>query len=128
MYPFNLLWGRAYELLDCDILRVIGCKLSQNDWGLISLLFNTQLEAGNAYQIELICSHESGEKIRERNGFLRNVKILGELENCQDLIDPEPLNVFESWLRSKIAVHRGRGVALDSLGLSHINKLLGVEN
>ena len=41
-YPFNILWGLARELLDCDILRIIGCRLSSNDWDLISLLFTTR--------------------------------------------------------------------------------------
>lgn len=41
-YPFSLLWGNAYELLDCDVLRIIGCSLSQNDWGLTSLLFKAR--------------------------------------------------------------------------------------
>ena len=27
-YPFNLLWGKAFQMLDCDILRIVGCKLS----------------------------------------------------------------------------------------------------
>ena len=31
-YPFNILWGLARELLSCDVLRVIGCRLDANDW------------------------------------------------------------------------------------------------
>ena len=38
-YPFNVLWGLAREMLACDVLRVIGCRLGPNDWDLISLLF-----------------------------------------------------------------------------------------
>lgn len=38
-YPFNILWGLARDMLSCDILRVIGCRLGPNDWDLISLLF-----------------------------------------------------------------------------------------
>lgn len=37
-YPFSILWGRARELLDCDIVRVVGCSLSRNDWDMVSLL------------------------------------------------------------------------------------------
>jgi hypothetical protein len=122
-YPYNLLWGKASEILDCEILRIIGCKLSQNDLGLISLLFNTQLESVGVYNIELINDHQSGMDIRERNGFLKNVFILGELENCKDLIDSPPVNTYESWLRSKLAIHRGRGVEFDKY--PHINLLMG---
>ena len=30
-YPFNVLWGLAREMMSCDVLRVIGCRLSPND-------------------------------------------------------------------------------------------------
>jgi hypothetical protein len=127
-YPFNILWGKAFEMLDCDVLRIVGCKLKQNDWGLLSLIFNTQLETDQTYEIQLIDFHREGELIRQRNGFLRNVKILGELENCQDLVDPPPSNPFESWLRLKLASLREKGVRIDELGLDHINALLGATN
>ena len=55
-YPFNVLWGLARELLDCDILRIVGCKLSANDWDLVSMLFTTKhvhMEHG-PYEIEVI--------------------------------------------------------------------------
>ena len=55
-YPFNVLWGMARELLDCDILRIVGCKLSANDWDLVSMLFTTRhvhMEHG-PYEIEVI--------------------------------------------------------------------------
>ena len=51
-YPFNILWGKAKEILDCDILRVIGCSLSRNDWQLISLLHTAKRVRG--LQIEFI--------------------------------------------------------------------------
>ena len=55
-YPFNVLWGMARELLDCDILRIVGCKLSANDWDLISMLFTTKyVHTQDApYEIEVI--------------------------------------------------------------------------
>jgi hypothetical protein len=124
-YPFNLLWGNAFEMLDCDILRIIGCNLSQNDWGLISLLFNSQLRSGGDYRIELIRSHEGGVETREKHGFLKNVFALGELENCADFVENPPKNVYYSWLRSKLAVHTSRGIQFDELGLPHIEQIKG---
>jgi hypothetical protein len=56
---------------------------------------------------------------------LKNVYILGELENCEDLIDNPPDNVFYSWLRSKLALHRGKGIQFDELGLPHIDLIMG---
>ena len=58
-YPFNLVWGRARELLDCDVLRVVGCRLGPSDWDLISLLFSTRHSNPNRsdpYQVEIIDS------------------------------------------------------------------------
>lgn len=122
-YPFNLLWGQAYEMLNCDILRVIGCKLSQNDWGLLSLLYSTQLETGKPYEIQLINKHATGFDIKERNAFLRNIKLLGQLENCSDFIDSPPESAFEGWLGSKLnTISR-----IDEKGLGYVNLLLGVK-
>ena len=126
-YPFNLLWGKAFQLLDCDVLRIIGCKLSQNDWGLISLLYNTQLEKGGVFNIELICPHEEGINIRTRVGFLKNMFVLGELDNCQDFVDSPPPNPFEGWLRSKLSLHRGNGIQFDDLALPHVDLVTGVK-
>ena len=55
-YPFNVLWGLARELLDCDVLRIVGCRLGANDWDLISLLFTTRhaSHTNRPYTIELI--------------------------------------------------------------------------
>ncbi|MCK4825434.1 hypothetical protein KA005_57330, partial [bacterium] len=107
-YPFNKLMGIAYELLmlKCDILRVVGCSLNQNDWEVISLLFKTQCIRGDGcFDIELIQSRESGEDTKERLGYLRNVKTIAELEGSfTDYFDQEqePDNPYEDWLRKTI--------------------------
>ncbi len=71
-YPYNIIHGKAYELLSkCDILRVVGCSLNQNDIGLISLLFRTQkLRQSNPYSIELITKDESARNIAKRLAML----------------------------------------------------------
>lgn len=128
-YPFNILWGEAFEMLDCDILRIVGCSLSQNDWGLTSLLFNSQLRTGpeERYEIEIVNKHQNGVKIRNENGFLRNVMVLGELDNCQDLVDAKPSNAFESWLRRRISYFIDRGIQIHDMGLQYIDLLIGGE-
>jgi len=125
-YPFNLLWGKAFELLDCDTLRIVGCSLSQNDWGLMSLLFFSQMGATfkRRYEIEIINSHRNGEIIREKNGFLTRVKILGELEGCQDFVEVESENVFEDWLSKKLELFRREEIQFDQLDLKHVNQLV----
>jgi hypothetical protein len=129
-YPYNLLWGNAFELLHCDVLRIIGCNLSQNDWGLISLLFNSQLKQGGEYRIELIRSQKGGLETKKTHGYLKNVNVLGKLDNCEDLVDPDdpdisPTNVYYSWLRAKLGVHSGKGIQFGDLGLPHVNQVMG---
>ena len=72
-YPFNLLWGKASEyLMSCDILRVVGCSLSRNDWGLIPILYTAQKfnERGSSISIEIIDFPHIAEDIRNRYKYL----------------------------------------------------------
>ncbi len=80
-YPFNLLWGMARELLDCDILRIAGCSVSTNDWDLISMLFSTQHAHRRIepYEIEIIDRPTSAKEIKLRFPYLA-MKSLLELE------------------------------------------------
>ena len=57
-YPFSALWSKAREALDCDVLRIIGCRLSPSDWDLISLLFTTRHThvRNRPYLVEIIDS------------------------------------------------------------------------
>ncbi len=65
-YPFNLLWGMARELLDCDVLRIVGVRLGANDWDLISLLFTTRHThtGGKPYKIEIIGSPKEATRLK----------------------------------------------------------------
>ena len=71
-YPFNAIWGHARDLLDCDILRVVGCNLGPNDWDLVSLLFSTRFTHATAtpYQIEVIAEYATVQRIRELFPYL----------------------------------------------------------
>jgi len=67
-YPYNIIHGRAFELLsECNVLRIVGCSLNQNDINLISLLFTTQkVRRLNPYSIELIMGDKAAGDIAER--------------------------------------------------------------
>ena len=72
-YPFNLVWGRARDLLDCDVLRVVGCRLGGNDWDLISLLFSTRYSNANRiepYLVEIIDSPSHAERLKGQYPYL----------------------------------------------------------
>ena len=87
-YPFNVLWGLARELLDCDVLRVVGCGLHPTDWDLIALLFTTRY--GNAtaagagrngvpYTIEVIDAPHRAWELRRNYPYL-DVQSMLEIE------------------------------------------------
>lgn len=119
-YPFNKLLGIGYEMLkDCEIVRIVGCSLSQNDWNLISLLFDTQQRQrnvnGDCFKIELIISHDLGEKIIANYSYLRNMVPIGNLREGDFEAYKLPVaerpeisaldNPFKYWLRQKLVYH-----------------------
>jgi len=122
-YPFNKLTALAYELLtkQCDVLRVVGASLTQNDWNVLSLVFNAQrhreLVKGSAFKVELIMPHKTGEDIQEECSYLKNTTPVGYLtegefaDYKEGLPPPESqlTNVFAYWLKEKIQYHRRRG-------------------
>lgn len=121
-YPFNKLMGIAYELLakHCDVLRIVGASLSQNDWNILSLIFNAQrhreLRLGTGFRIELIMSQKGGETIRTNCSFLQNLTPIGHLsegrfsEYTQETAaqEPEMANAFAYWLKEKLRFHHRR--------------------
>lgn len=128
-YPFNAIWGAARELLDCDILRIIGCNLGPNDWDLVSLLFTTMhaRDEPQPYAVEVIAGPPTAIRIAELFPYL-NVRSLLEIPELGALLVSEVLggapaefetlsepdqalavknakakitNPFEQWLRLK---------------------------
>lgn len=72
-YPFNLLWGRAREMLRCDVLRIVGCRLSPNDWDLIALLFTTRhanVAERKPYVVEIIDAPARALELKQRYPYL----------------------------------------------------------
>ena len=81
-YPFNLLWGLAREVLNCDVLRIIGCNLGANDWDLISLLFTTRHadRTSGPYRVEVIDSPKQALKLQIQFPYL-DVKSILEIDS-----------------------------------------------
>ena len=105
--PYNFIWSRALEVLSqCDIVRIIGCSLSQNDFGLVDLLFKSHLERSRHLEIQIINSQKEGERIKYDYGFFPGIVTPKDIEQsliADDLIadDPEVSNPFRIWLRAK---------------------------
>lgn len=128
-YPFNAIWGLARELLDCDILRIVGCNLGPNDWDLVSLLFTTMHTHASAgpYQIEIIAGPRTAQHIAQLFPYLNVLSLIelpeigrqvvaetlaGAPREYSSLSDDEQAeamrnaqaktaNAFEYWLRLK---------------------------
>lgn len=106
--PYNFVWGRALEILiECDVLRVIGCSLSQNDVGLVDLLFKAHQAKRGPFEIELIDFDPDNNKVEAIYGFLprirRALQIEGGLISDESIKDPtRGSNPFKIWLKAKI--------------------------
>jgi hypothetical protein len=121
-YPFNKLAGLAYEILSksCDVLRVVGSSLTQNDWNVLSMIFNAQrhkeLTNDTPFRVELIMPHEAGVQIARTCSYLRNLTPIGQLTDgdFSDYKDEEAVtgdmkNPLFYWLKQKIQFHQHRG-------------------
>lgn len=122
-FPFNKLAAKAYEVLsrNCDVLRVVGTSLTQNDWNILSLIFNAQRHRDatrkKAFQIELIMPMHAGESIKRECAYLKNVRSIGHITDG-DFVDYLPwahkapdatsnlANPLAYWLEQKITFHR----------------------
>lgn len=106
--PYNFIWGKAYELLvECDILRIIGCSLNQGDLGLIDILFKAHKERDKQIKIEIIDfqPENSFHPIKNSYGFFPG---LVEPKDIEGTLIADPLiankdsgNPFKIWLRAK---------------------------
>ena len=130
-YPFNVLWGSAREMLTCDILRIVGCRLGPNDWDLISLLF-TMRHASVVHRprIEIIDAPEHAATLNKSYPYLEVLSILqvepigSELINeltgrparrFEDFNEEEQIDIvrsvgtrrnwFDLWLTRKLEYH-----------------------
>lgn len=138
MYPFNLIWGKARELLNCETLRIVGCSLSRNEWHLVSMLYGTQKlnRMKKEYRIEIISPPETGDKIKAEYPHLQ-IKRIYEIKEVKDFVvkslyplssktTPSSIedktiieyltkkNIFEIWLRAKGEDLVSRGIPLDT--------------
>lgn len=107
---FSKIWARAEQILtECDILRVVGSSLRNEDWSLISLIFNSRIKSRSGFEIELVIPDDdaTGEQSNNRFALMQRLKFLGGLKNLYVLPvyergDFVGDNVFRYWLDKKI--------------------------
>lgn len=105
--PYNFIWGYAHQILEeCDILRVIGCSLSQNDLRLIDLLFKAHLHKRAAFEIHVISFDESGDEVKRNYQFFNKIKNFSEIFGVQgsnSKLGGGSNDSFQKWLKLKAA-------------------------
>lgn len=108
---FSKIWNQAAKLLvSCDILRVVGSSLRNEDWSLISLIFSSQIKNNKKFEIELIVPIEdaTGGDDNSPLAIMTRLKFLGMLKDFAHLPltfeegDLKQPNVFHCWLSKKI--------------------------
>lgn len=128
-YPFNAIWAKARWYLRCDILRIIGCSLSRNDWSLITLLHTTNRLRFDRrkYEIEYIDYPSAYDRITSDFPYFDTIKAItnltefrqylenewqdefkyadgeGDLEKMNNWLNDSDgsFNIFSEWLKSK---------------------------
>lgn len=129
-YPFNAIWGTARRSLKCDILRIIGCSLNKNDWGLITLLHTTNRlrnDTSEKYEIQYIDYPESYDIAKKEFPYFEKLRLITDIpefviymkneykdkyetapgENENEKMDnwlngnKERFSIFAEWLRAK---------------------------
>ncbi|MDD4901122.1 MAG: SIR2 family protein [Patescibacteria group bacterium] len=104
--PYSFIWGYAHEILKkCDILRIIGCSLNQNDSQLIDLLFKAHLHKKDSFEIHVIDFDENGQRIKGDYEFFPKIKTFSEIFGSKyDNSNTKIINEsFQNWLKYKAA-------------------------
>lgn len=118
--PYNFIWGGAHEILrKCDVLRVIGCSLSQNDFQLIDLLFKAHSIRKEPFEIHIIDFDENGDLIKKNYDFFKKIKNFSEIfgtKGNNSNVSQEYNESFQKWLIFK--AHK-----LDDIKIKNTNYL-----
>jgi len=100
--PYNYIWGQAFEILvDCDILRIVGCSLNPNDIQLIDLLFQTHLTREKPFVIEIINRQDDAKMFKSNYDFLPKIRLPEEIESNLGIIgvSREKDSPLKGWLK-----------------------------
>ncbi len=113
---FESIWNSAAKTLsNCDILRVVGSSLRNEDSSLLSLIFTSQVNSTKSINIELIIPPDEARGIDPQEGIINRLSFLGSMKPIDDTsaYDPDLVqndNIFYSWLLMKLReaeVNRG---------------------
>jgi hypothetical protein len=115
---------------------VVGASLTQNDWNVLSLIFNSQrhreITHGAPFLIELIMPLKDAEAIIMNCGYLKRVTSISRLTqgDFSGYSDPEKWssdmeNPFQYWLTQKMGFHRAKNEFQDADRAGEISRAIG---
>ena len=105
---FGAIWKSAAKILtNCDILRVVGSSLRNEDSSLLSLIFTSQVNSTKSINIELIIPPDEARGIDPQEGIINRLSFLGSMKPIDDTSAYDPGlvqndNIFYSWLLMKL--------------------------
>ena len=117
---FGAIWEAAAKTLsNCDILRVIGSSLRNEDSSLLSLIFVSQVNRKKSINIELIVPPDEARGTDPHPGIINRLSFLGSMKPLDDtpaydadLVQND--NIFYSWLLMKLReAEVNRGTEID---------------
>lgn len=85
-HPFALLWERAKAILECDIIRIVGCSLNASDWPLISLIYWATASPAVPPRIEMVDFPSQVDKAKDSAPLLSIAGIHEDANYCQHLL------------------------------------------
>lgn len=131
-YPFNKLLGASYFLLAhrCDLLRIVGMSLTQNDWHILSMVFSAQRhleEVGKPpFRVELIMPPRDCEVVLRECAYLRRMIPIGQItdgpafadykDHKADYSETDMANPLRFWIEEKTRFHEGQGHLKGTIG------------
>ena len=117
---FEAIWeSAATTLSNCDILRVIGSSLRNEDASLLSLIFASQVNRQKSINIELIIPPDEARGSDPKEGTINRLSFLGSMKPLDDTsaYDADFVqhdNIFYSWLLMKLKeAEVNRGAEID---------------
>ena len=111
---FPKIWKTAKLVLTkCDVLRVIGSSLRNEDWALISLIFSSQICRKPIFEIELVIPEKAARGDGLSMGVIGRLKFLGKMRSLTRLPiygegDSPGDNVFHYWIQKNVDKIRGK--------------------
>lgn len=116
---FPKIWETAKHVLtSCNVLRVIGSSLRNEDWALISLIFSSQVSRKPIFDIELVIPEKEATGDDLSKGVMNRLRFLGNMRSLIRLPiyekgDSPGDNVFYYWVQKNVDKIRKKNIKIN---------------